>query len=144
MQEPPYTLRRATVDDLDELKMLWSHSKLPVKDLERRVTEFQLVVDGEGRPVAAIGLRIEGKHGRIHSEAIALPEQVDSLRSQLWQRLQTVAKNHGLARLWIREPGGFWLQAGFAVANAESLRKLPAEFGDRSPGWLTTLGSVIS
>ena len=137
MNEPEYSLRRATVDDLPGLKLLWERARLQVLDLEKRLTDFQMVVSDAGDLIGAIGLHIEGKQGQVHSEAFAQPEQDAKFREQVWERIQVLARNHGLVRLWTREGAPFWQQqAGFAEASAELAGKLPASFGDAAGRWL--------
>jgi len=136
MSSPDYTLRRATVDDLIGLKQLWQRANLQVLDLEKRLTEFQLIVTDSGDLLGAVGLQIDGKQGQIHSEAFTQPDEQDRHRQQLWERLQSIARNHGLVRLWTRESAPFWTQRGFQVATEELLEKLPAVFGDRARAWL--------
>jgi N-acetylglutamate synthase-like GNAT family acetyltransferase len=137
VNEPQYNLRRATVDDLPGLKILWERSRLQVLDLEKRLTDFQLVVSGADDLIGAIGLHIEGKQGHVHSEAFAQPEQDANFREHVWERIQVLARNHGLVRLWTREAAPFWQQqAGFAEVSAELLGKLPASFGDAPGRWL--------
>src|SRR5258708_11300123 len=99
MNQPEYSVRRATVDDVKSLVKLWESAALPALELERRLTEFQVVVDGQDNIVGAIGLHIEGKNGKLHSEAFANPQQADVLRPKLGERMQTVGKNHGPFRL---------------------------------------------
>ena len=137
MSEPQYSLRRATVDDLPGLKLLWERSRLQVLDLEKRLTDFQLVVSDAGDLIGAIGLHIEGRQGHVHSEAVAQPEQDAKFREQVWERIQVLARNHGLVRLWTREAAPFWQQqAGFAEASPELAGKLPAGFGAMPGRWL--------
>ena len=137
MNEPQYNLRRATVDDLPGLKILWERARLQVLDLEKRLTDFQLVVSDAGDLIGAIGLHIEGKQGQVHSEAFAQPDRDTKFREQIWERIQVLARNHGLVRLWTREAAPFWQQqAGFAEASAGLVEKLPASFGDAPGRWL--------
>ena len=137
MNEPQYNLRRATVDDLPGLKILWDRARLQVLDLEKRLTDFQLLASDAGDLIGAIGLHIEGKQGQVHSEAFAQPEQDAQFREQVWGRIQVVARNHGLVRLWTREGAPFWQQqAGFAEASEELVKKRPASFGDAPGRWL--------
>lgn len=135
MIPPESTLRRATVDDLIGLKQLWQRAHLQVLDLEKRLTEFQLIVTDNGDLLGAIGLQIDGKQGRIHSEAFTQPEDQDKHRQQLWERVQSIARNHGLMRVWTQESAPFWNQRGFQQATEEALQKLPAVFGDASSPW---------
>lgn len=138
MQPPGFTLRRATVDDLPALKVLWGAAGLPVIEEERHLTEFQLMLDSSGSLIGAVGLQVSGKSGRIHSETFTSPEKEERQRPVLWERLLTVARNHGLTRLWTQEASPFWhVQAGFTPATPEQLRKFPAVFGDPHAPWQT-------
>ena len=137
MNSPEYTARRATVDDLSGLKILWERARFQVLDLEKRLTEFQLIVSDAGDLIGALALHIEAKQGLLHSGAFAQPEQEEQFRPQLWERIQSVARNHGLNRLWTQEGAPFWLQAGFVEGSAETLPRLPPGFGDRQARWLT-------
>src|SRR5205823_12351813 len=137
MNSPEYTARRATVDDLSGLKILWERARFQVLDLEKRLTEFQLIVSDAGDLIGALALHIEAKQGLLHSGAFAQPEQEEQFRPQLWERIQSVARNHGLNRLWTQEGAPFWLQAGFVEGSSETLPRLPPGFGDRQARWLT-------
>jgi hypothetical protein len=126
------------VDDLPQLIELWTSAKLPAAELDKQFTDFQVAEDDQGKVVGAIGLQIDTHHGRVHSEAFTDFGLTDTLRPALWQRLQTVAQNHGLFRLWTVETAPWWKKdAGFAAPAAEVLEKLPTPFGERHPGWLT-------
>jgi hypothetical protein len=133
-----YRTRRATVDDSAQLAELWQLAHLPAAELEKRFTEFQVAEDDRGRLTAAIALHIEESHGRIHSEAFVDTALTDTLRPALWQRLQIVAQNHGLFRLWTEETAPWWKEnGGFSAPSAETLQKLPAPFGLAHAAWLT-------
>jgi N-acetylglutamate synthase-like GNAT family acetyltransferase len=133
-----YRTRRATVDDLAQLAALWQAANLPVAELEKRFTDFQVAEDEQGKLAAAIGLHIEGGHGRVHSESFADFALADALRPALWKRLQVVAQNHGLFRLWTEAAAPFWKEdAGFSAPPDELLKKLPEPYGPRHPAWLT-------
>ena len=134
---PRYQTRRATTDDLAQLEALWREARFPDVDLARHFTEFQVAIDEHGAVAAAIGLRMSGAEGWIHSETFADFGLTDLLRPRLWERLQVVAETNRLHRLWTRETAPFWRkETGFAEAPRESLDKLPAEFGPADPGWL--------
>lgn len=137
MSEPAYRVRRATVDDLQGLLALWESMHLPTAGLERRLTEFQMVESKDGRLLGALGMEIAGRHGKLHSEGFNDFALADDLRHQLWQRMQSVATNHGLARLWTQESAPFWNHSGFHPANEESLKKLPGQWVSEQSGWLT-------
>ncbi len=129
MDTAGFTARRATLDDLPALRPLWEQERLPVSELDRRVTEFQVALSPEGEIKGAIGMKISGGYGLIHSEVFADFGLADELRSMLWGRLKTLAKSHGLARVWMRENLSFWRTLGFDEADDEVLEKLPPEFG---------------
>src|SRR4051812_20099882 len=113
MQPSNYEVRRATVDDLPELFSLWKSMHLSEPDLERRLTEFQVVKTADGALVGALGIAIAGRHGKLHGEAFNDFSVADHLRQLLWTRLQSISQNHGLVRLWTQETAPFWKQNGF-------------------------------
>ncbi len=131
-------IRRATLEDVPFLRPLWNDAQLPVNELEKRFTEFQLVEDEEGELLGAIGLTMVQRHGHIHSEAFIHPEAEDMVRPLLWDRLNTLARNHGLIRFWCLEEAPFWrYYAGFKEATSTELENMPAGFGDAAKHWLT-------
>lgn len=132
----PFEVRRSTTDDLPQLLELWRVSHLPAELLEKRFTEFQVAQAATGGLVAAVGMQLSEKQGLIHSEAISDFALTDSVRPLLWQRLRTMAQNHGLVRLWTQEEGPFWKQEGFVAPAPPLLEKLPAVFGPREGRWL--------
>ena len=134
MSTPQLQVRRATVDDLPKLTPLWRQENLPADDLEKRFKEFQVVEDGNGELLGAIGLQIADQQGRQHSEVFTRPEQADTARQKLWERVQIVANNFGLVRIWIQVDAPFWHVNGFTSADGDVLKKLPATFaGDPHP-----------
>ena len=130
-------VRRATVEDLVMLRALWESMRLPVADLEPRLTEFQVVEDAEGKIVGAIGFQIGGHHGQLHHEGFTDFGLADTARELLWNRLQTLSSNHGILRLWTRENTPFWKRLGFLPATEEDLNKLPANWDAEGAAWLT-------
>lgn len=137
MNPEEFEVRRATLDDLDGLKALWEQARLPVLELERHLTEFQVVVTPEGQIIGALGLRVQGKHGALHSEAFVQPEAEENYRPRIWQRLTNIARNRGLARLWTLEQSPFWNQQGFASPTEEAWKKFPVELGNPRANWTT-------
>lgn len=137
MEPQPYLARRAMIEDLDQLRALWHVEQLPELRLEKNFTDFQVVETSDGRIVAALGMQVEGRHGRIHSEAFEDFALTDRLRPMLWERLNKVAQNRGLARLWTQESAPFWREQGFEAAPVEVLETLPAAFDTGKPGWFT-------
>lgn len=132
-----HRVRRATLDDLVPLRVLWQALNLPVADLEKRLTEFQVVEAPEGKVAGALGLQMLEGQGLIHGEVFADFAIADQLRSLLWERIQSVASNHGLFRLWTCERAPFWSHCGLLPATAEVMAKLPAPWHGREAHWLT-------
>jgi len=115
---------------------LWRRASLPAEELEKRLTEFQLLIGPDYELLGAIGLQIDGKQGRVHSEALTHPELEDEHRAELLGRLQNVARNHGLVRLWTQETAPFWKHSGFTEVTPEAAVKRPASFGAGTQPWL--------
>jgi len=132
----PLRVRRATVDDLPALKALWLAAQLPANELEGRLTEFQVVESG-GNFAGAIGLQIVRQHLRTHSEDYADYSVADGARQLFWERIQNLAANHGVFRIWTQETSPFWTRWGFQPANAETLQRLPEEWKNLEGRWLT-------
>ena len=132
-----YRVRRATLDDIGQLTALWESMNYPTTDLARRVTEFQVAESLDGTVLGALGLQIAERQGRVHSEAFGDFALAEQLRPLLWDRVQAVATNHGLLRLWTQEQAPFWNHCGLLKPNAETLEKLPALWRGPSSAWLT-------
>ena len=136
----PQTLRirRATVDDLDALKLLWVSMRLPADELEKRLTEFQIVEASNGEIVGAIGVQISGQHTLLHSEGYSDFGVADAARLLFWERIQTLASHNGVFRIWTQERSPFWKNFGFQPPSAEILARLPAGWKNEfDGGWLT-------
>lgn len=133
---PALHIRRATVDDLPALKALWQAANLPADELESRLTEFYLVEAG-GVFAGALGLQILRQHARLHSEDYADFSVADAARELFWERIQKVAANHGVFRVWTQETSPFWTHWGFQPATAEALARLPDEWKNLAGRWLT-------
>jgi len=132
-----YRVRRATLDDIPELVALWNSMHFPADDLARRITEFQVALSPEGKVIGAIGMQMSARQGLIHSEGFTDFAVADQVRPLLWERLQSVAANHGLLRVWTNEQAPFWSRCGLAKAEAEIVEKLPASWRSASAAWLT-------
>ena len=137
MNSPAYRVRRATVDDLEELRDLWRVMNLPAPELERRVTEFQVVESADGRIHGALAIEIYTRQGRVHGEAFSDFALADALRELLWQRLQALALSHGIARMWTREDAPFWKRLGFKAPDEAALKRLPDAWTPESGRLLT-------
>jgi N-acetylglutamate synthase-like GNAT family acetyltransferase len=133
-------VRRATVEDLAQLRELWRQDGLPWQDFDKAFKDFQVVQTESGQILAALGLQIAGTEGWVFAEAFARPEQADWLRARLWERARIVAQNHGLVRIWTQFAALFWQQNGFSTASPDQLAKRPASFaGDEAPWFVLPL-----
>jgi N-acetylglutamate synthase-like GNAT family acetyltransferase len=130
--------RRATVDDLPSLQALWIEAGQPWEELEKLLAEFQVVADEDGSLLAAVGLLVEGSEGLLHTETVAARagEEADELRAQLWRRIQIVARNQGVVRLWTAEDAPYWATE-FSVAPAATVEAAGAGFlgNDLTASW---------
>jgi N-acetylglutamate synthase-like GNAT family acetyltransferase len=134
----PQTLRirRATVNDRDALKILWASMRLSPDELEKRLTEFQVVENSEGQVLGAVGIQFSGQHALLHSEGYSDFSIADAARRLFWERIQTLTSNHGVFRLWTRENSPFWKSFGFQPPGDEVLARLPAEWKNESAAGL--------
>ena len=137
MSASSYRVRRATLEDVAALTELWNTMNFPSAELAKRTMEFQLAEDSSGKLLGAVGIQIAEKQGRIHSEAFGDFALADQLRPLLWDRLQSIANNHGLLRVWTDEKAPFWSHCGLAKADAEALQKLPVLWRGQVGDWLT-------
>jgi N-acetylglutamate synthase-like GNAT family acetyltransferase len=137
MTPSAYQVRRANLDDLDALRALWAIAHLPAHELEKRLTEFQVIQDAEGKVVASLGFTMHHRYALIHSESFANPADADELRPLFWTRLNSLILNHGINRLWTPGQSGFWTQNGFQRASEQILQKLPPAWAAADASWLT-------
>jgi N-acetylglutamate synthase-like GNAT family acetyltransferase len=137
MASSKYLVRRATLDDLGQLTALWKSMKFDTEDLAKRVTEFQVTESADGKLLGVLGLQLTAQQGLIHSEAFEDFALADQLRPLLWDRIQAVATNHGLLRLWTQEQAPFWNHCGLVRADAAMLEELPAVWRGQTSQWLT-------
>jgi N-acetylglutamate synthase-like GNAT family acetyltransferase len=136
MDSSLYRVRRATVDDLPQLRALWQAMGITEPDLDKRLTEFQVAVSTDGELIGALALRVAESQGLILHEAFTDFAVADSVRPLLWERMQAVATNHGLVRIWTREDAPFWSRCGLNPASPEALAKLPAPWQAKEARWL--------
>jgi N-acetylglutamate synthase-like GNAT family acetyltransferase len=132
-----YHTRRATLEDLPQLRGFWNEARLDAADLERRFTEFQVAFDAEEKLAGTLGLHIQNNQGLVHSEAFSDPESAAQVRPLLWQRLMTVAKNNGLLRLWALPTTSFYREQGMTDIDEASRARLPEGFGSPLADWVT-------
>src|SRR5580765_4889496 len=121
-------VRRATVEDLPMLRPLWDSMRLPVAELEPRLTEFQVVEDADGKIVGGVGFQVSGNQGLLHHEGFTDFGMADTGRELLWKRIQTLATNHGIFRLWMQESAPFWIRLGFKPPLPEDSKRFPASW----------------
>jgi hypothetical protein len=149
MSSPKYRVRRATLDDLRPLGDLWRMMNFAADELPRRVTEFRVAESADGVLLGAVGLQVAERQGLVHSEGFTDFALADTLRPLLWERVQAVAMNQGLLRLWTQEQAPFWSHCGLVPADAEALDHLPAPWRGLPSAWRTLklrddLGAIIS
>lgn len=137
MTAATFRVRRATVDDLGALKALWESMRIPLADLDKRLTEFQVAEDANGKVVGTVGFQIFQRHGWIHSEAFSDFAVADEVRPLFWTRIQSLAMNHGVARLWTREHAPFWSHNGLQPPDDGALGRLPEAWDRTVKDWLT-------
>lgn len=137
MNPSSYRIRRATLDDVSSLRSLWEKMRFSAGELEKRLTEFQIVEGPKGEVEGALGFQVIGRYARIHSEAFHDFAIADTVRPLLWGRIQALALNHGVVRLWTQEESPFWTHNGFLPARAATLEKLPDAWERAASKWLT-------
>jgi N-acetylglutamate synthase-like GNAT family acetyltransferase len=137
MNPSSYRVRRATLDDVEQLLALWTSMRFAADDLARRITEFQVAEAPDGTLAGAVGLQLLGRQARIHSEGFTDFALAEQLRPMLWERLNAVAINHGLLRLWTQEQAPFWQHCGMVKPDAEALEKLPPPWQESTLPWMT-------
>lgn len=137
MNESGYRVRRAVIDDLEKLRGLWETMHLPTQDLDKRLKECQVIEALDGRLLGALAMEITARHGRVHSEVFADFAHAEEMRRALWERIQSVGTNHGLARYWTQEGAPFWKQNGFQAPDEASAKKLPEAWAAIQGSWTT-------
>jgi N-acetylglutamate synthase-like GNAT family acetyltransferase len=138
MNPTQISVRRATVDDRAALHAIWASMRLPSDELEKRLTEFQVVETADGEVVGAIGVQFSKQHALLHSEGYSDFGIADAARQLFWERIQTLAANLGVFRVWTQERSPFWKSFGFQPPTAEILDRLPEEWRNEFVGgWLT-------
>jgi N-acetylglutamate synthase-like GNAT family acetyltransferase len=131
----PFSARRATSEDLPVLEALWQQTGLPWDQLHGFLNEFQVATDESGGLAGAIGLLIEGSQALLHTEAVRADVEADAVRSSLWRRVQIVARNQGVQRIWTQEDAPYWLASGFAAATPMAVQQNRASFLDPAAAW---------
>jgi len=107
-------------------------------DLEKRLTEFQIVVDANGTFLGAIGLHVSREHALLHNEGFTDFSIADAARDLFWQRIQVLCSNHTVFRIWTQERSPFWKSFGFRPPDPDTFSRLPAEWRNEFDGaWLT-------
>ena len=127
--------RRATVDDLPALRGLWQTAMLPAHDLEKHLTDFQLVEGLDGRLMGALGFQVVGQHARIYHEAYTHASTEARVKPPLWNRLKVMAANEGVHRMWTQLDAPFWEACGFQSATADDLEQIPPAFKQSRRPW---------
>ena len=111
--------------------------RLPSDELGKRLTEFQVAQTADGRLLGAIGMQIVRQHARLHSEAYFDFALADHARQMFWERIQMIASNHAVFRLWTQETSPFWTRLGFRPVVAGKPSRLPEEWNQTKSEWFT-------
>src|SRR5581483_656989 len=129
-------IRRATIEDLPALRAIWDSMRLPSEALEKQLKEFQ-VAEMNGHVVGTIGIQFAGPAALLYCEGFSDFSVADAARELFWERVATLAANHGVFRIWTQENSPFWPRFGFQTANAEFLKRLPEQWNTGEGKWLT-------
>jgi len=131
-----FKIRRVHVGDLNELRAVWRAAGVYSLELEKRFTEFQVIINDKAAIVAAFAVNAQGKEAHIHTESYAPDAPKDEIRELIWKRVQTLAENRGLVRLWA-EDQAFWKRHGFTKPKEKALKKGIELFGSTMERRLT-------
>lgn len=129
-------IRRATIQDLNPLRDIWTSMHLPSEALERQLKEFQ-VAELNGHVVGTIGIQFVGTAALLYCEGFSDFSVADAARELFWERLETLASHHGVFRIWTQETSPFWARLGFLPATSEILKRLPQQWNTGEGKWLT-------
>jgi N-acetylglutamate synthase-like GNAT family acetyltransferase len=137
MVSHPLKIRRATIEDLNPLRAIWNSMRLPSDALEKQLKEFQVAENENGEIAGAIGIQFSNQHALLYAEGFSDFSVADAARELFWERIQTLAANHGIFRIWTQENSPFWLRWGFQPANAEITSRLPSQWNTGEGKWFT-------
>lgn len=136
MDPTPISARRAAVEDLAALQALWLEAGMPWEQLGSFLNEFQVTTDDDGLITGAIGLLIEGDQALLHSEVVRAGTDADLSRSALWRRIQIVARNQGVQRIWTQEDADYWKTSGFTPVPPPLADRAQVSFVKSADSWL--------
>ncbi len=92
----------------------------------------------KARSSARSGFKSSANIALLHNESYSDFAVADAARELFWERLQKLAANHGVFRVWTQERSPFWKSFGFQPPPAEVLARLPKEWKNEfDGGWLT-------
>src|ERR1035437_5185280 len=136
MIPPQLRVRRATLNDLPAVQSLWASMQINAVGLESRLTGFRIFEVAQ-TVAGAIGVQFIRTAARLHSEGFTDFAIADAARQLFWERILTLAANHGVFRVWTLENSPFWTGCGFQPATAGQLARLPDEWKSLEGRWLT-------
>ncbi len=114
-------IRRAEVNDLENLRAFWKKEEVYSLDLEKVFTEFQLLFK-EDEILGCVRLTVIGKEGVVQSLLLQSIDDQVGASDLVWSRIEKIAENHGLVRIWIgKELGPI---EGFSPVDAELKSKV--------------------
>ena len=118
--QPGLRVRRATLDDLAALRTIWLSLRLSADELEKRLQDFQVVEDAEGKVFGAIGIQFSKQYARLYGEGFSDFSAADTARQLFWRRFEALAANHGVFRVWTQETSLFWTAGAFNPRTRQS------------------------
>jgi hypothetical protein len=80
---------------------------------------------------------VQGSQALLHSEGYLDFSTADESRELFWERIQKLASNLGVFRIWTQENCPFWLRWGFQRADEELLKRLPEAWQTENPNWFS-------
>ena len=132
-----YRVRRATLDDLDALTKLWQSMHLPVDELAKKITDFQVVENADAELVGPLG----SKCWSARAGCIAKPSLTSRWRNMSVLNCGASAVGRDQQRACTgcgrRNRRRFGVGSGLAKPDPEALEKLPQPWRALKGQWLT-------
>lgn len=130
-----WSVRRASIEDLPQLKLHWESTGVDNEALEKKLTEFQIAEDAEGTIRGVIGVRLAEQEAWIYHESFSYEDQGDPIREAIWLRIKNLAQNHALFKIWTHSTAPSWNNLGFVDATPDILSGKPSVFENETNRW---------
>ena len=102
--------------------------RLPADELEKRLDRISSRRNCGRRSCRRARRPVFRQHALLHSEGYSDFAVADAARQLFWERIQTLAANLGVFRIWTQEHSPFWKNFGFQAAERGNPRRLPDEW----------------